>query len=179
MRVIRALRLLPVALLAVVCVGCSSSDDSAPARTPAPQAASNAASTAPAPDPGFPTAEDGPVLDAAKTFVETVTTYDHTKLADHLNAALPLTADPLQNQLRSSLSDTGEFATTTRSNARDAKGRVLELGLVSRAGGRATVIVFVDQQITSPDANDTQRLRERVTLVQSKGSWLAIKLETL
>jgi hypothetical protein len=92
---------------------------------------------------------------------------------------LPLTADPLQGQLRSSLAQDGDFATTARSDARDAKGTILDLGMVAREGNRAVVLVFVDQAVTTPSATTTERLRERVTLAQQNGRWLANKLETL
>jgi hypothetical protein len=119
------------------------------------------------------------VLDAARTFAEAVTTYDHTKLGDQLRQVLPLTAKPLLDDLRTSLSPGSDFATSVANDSRDAKGTVLDLGLVSRQGNRAVVLLFVDQQLTSPSGTTTQRLRQRVTLVESKGSWLASKLETL
>jgi len=168
------------ALTAAVVAGCSSGSGTVTV-TPAPSAA--AASVGPAgqggTDTGFPTDADGPVLDAARDFVEKVTTYDHTKLDDQLKAVLPLTADPLQGQLRSSLAQDGDFATTARSEARDAKGTVLDLGMVSREGNRAVVLVFVDQAVKTPSDTTTERLRERVTLAQRNGRWLANKLETL
>ena len=93
---------------------------------------------------------------------------------------LPLTGDPLKGGATTSLADNGDFATTVTNTSRDAKGTVVDLGLVSREANRAVVVLFVDQQITSPAANQTQRLRERVTLSRSTaGTWLAIKLETI
>ncbi|HSP38532.1 MAG TPA: hypothetical protein VLR26_12345, partial [Frankiaceae bacterium] len=87
---------------------------------------------------------------------------------------------PLKGQLTASLADNGDFATTVTTTSRDAKGTVVDLGLVSREGNRAVVVLFVDQQVTTPAANQTQRLRERVTLSRSTaGSWLAVKLETV
>jgi hypothetical protein len=176
--VTRLLRLVTIPALALAAAGCSTGHIAPPPQAAAPPSA--AASTAPAADNGFPTSDDGPVLDAARSFVEQVTSYDHTKLADQRNAVLPLTGDPLKGELSASLADNGDFATTVTSNSRDAKGTVVDLGLVSREGDRAVVVLFVDQQITSPAVNQTQRLRERVTLNRSKaGVWLATKLETI
>jgi hypothetical protein len=162
---------------ALVAVGCGTGKTSAP-----PQASAPAASASPgaAGASGFPTDEDGPVLDAARNFVEKVTTYDHTKLGDQRTAVLPLTGEPLKGDLTKSLADGGDFANTVAANSRDAKGTVLDLGMVSREGDRAVVLVFVDQQITSPAGDATQRLRERVTMSRaSSGTWLATKIETL
>jgi hypothetical protein len=159
-----------------VAAGCSTGPTAAPPQA-APAPSPSATASAPS---GFPTAEDGPVLDAAKTFVETVTTYDHTKLADQRKAVLPLTGEPLKGDLSKSLADDGDFAKTVTDDSRDAKGTVLDLGMVDREGNRAVVLLFVDQEVTSPAANQTQRLRERVTLNRSSsGAWLAVKLETM
>jgi hypothetical protein len=174
--VTRLTRLVLVPALALAAVGCSTGRTLAP---PGPSTASASASASPSTEPGFPTDEDGPVLDAARTFVETATTYDHTKLGDQLKALLPLAGQPLKGTLASSFADNGNFATTVKNSSRDSKGTVIDLGLVSRADDRAVVIVFVDQVITSPDANGTQKLRERVTLSRSGGKWLATKLEPL
>ena len=175
-RVSRLSFLVPVTALTLAVAGCSSgSTTSAP---PSPSTKANA-SGAPAAGVGFPSTDDGPALDAARQLLEKVTSYDHTKLDDQLNAVLPLTGEPLKGELRKSLAPDGDFATATRSNERDAKGTVVELGLVTREGNRAVVVAFVDQQITSPAGASTERLRERVTLDRSRGPWLATKLETI
>lgn len=160
---------------ALVAAGCGTGTTSAP-----PQASAPAASAPAAGSSGFPTDADGAVLDAARTFTEKVTTYDHTKLADQRNAVLPLTGEPLKGDLTKSLADGGDFANSVTDNRRDAKGTVLDLGLVSREGDRAVVLVFVDQQVTSPAGATTEHLRERVTMSHAKsGAWLATKIETL
>jgi hypothetical protein len=170
------LRLVTVPALAFVVVGCSTGSTTGAPRTPT--LVSSVPSTATA-APGFPGAEDGPVLDAARAFVQRVTSYDHTKLDDQLKGVLPLTGEPLKGELRKTLAADGEFAVAARANSRDALGVILDLGLVSREGNRAVVVVFVDQRVTSPAGESTQRLRERVTLGQARGSWLATKLETI
>jgi hypothetical protein len=176
-RVSRVPLLVPVTALALVVAGCSSGSTTTPTPSGAPTSvgASRGASAAAA----FPGDQDGPALAAARQFVEKVTTYDHTKLDDQLKTVLPLTGEPLKGELRKSLSGDGDFATSTRENARDAKGTVVDLGMVSRQGNVALVVAFVDQQITSPAGQSTLRLRERVTLDKSRGPWLATKLETL
>jgi hypothetical protein len=162
---------------ALVAAGCGTGTTSVPQQASSPSASAKAAA---GDSSGFPTDQDGPVLDAARTFTEKVTTYDHTKLADQRNAVLPLTGEPLKGELSRSLADGGDFANTVTTNSRDAKGTVLDLGLVSREGDRAVVLLFVDQQITSPAGDATQRLRERVTMSRAKsGAWLAVKIETL
>jgi hypothetical protein len=176
------LRLASVPALALVAAGCSTGPTTSGPPPPIPS--STAPGATPSAAPGFPTADDGPVLDAAKAFVEKVSTYDHTKLGDQLKVVLPLAGEPLKGQLSKSLSGDGEFATTVRDNSRNAKGTVTDVGLVSREGDRAVVLVFVDQQITSPAIDTTEHRRERVTLNQAKtgpssGSWLATKLETI
>jgi hypothetical protein len=174
-RVTRLLRLVTVPALALVAVGCSTGPTAAP-----PQASPSPTPSVAAGPNGFPGSDDGPVLDAAKTFVEKVTTYDHTKLADQRKTVLPLTGEPLKGDLSKSLADGGDFAKTVADESRDAKGTVLDLGMVDREGNRAVVLLFVDQEVTSPAANQTQRLRERVTLNQSSsGAWLAVKIETV
>ncbi len=169
--------LVPVTALTLAVAGCSSGSTTSAPPSPSKRPAASPTPTAP---PGFPSSDDGPALDAARQLLEKVTTYDHTKLNDQLKAVLPLTAEPLKGELSKSLADDGEFATATRDNSRDAKGTVVDLGLVTREGDRAVVVAFVDQQITSPASGDTtQRLRERVTLTRSGDSWLATKLETI
>jgi hypothetical protein len=180
--VVRLQRLVFLPVLALVAVGCSTGNTLAPPPTQTSAAGATGTNTSTA--VGFPGAADGPVLDAARSFVETVTTYDHTKLADQLKALLPQAGEPLKGQLQKSLAADGAFATSVQTNATDARGTVVDLGLVTREGNRAVALVFVDQQIVSPAGNVTQRLRERVTLNQaksgpSKGSWLATKLETV
>jgi hypothetical protein len=170
------LRVVTVPTLAFVVVGCSTGSTTGAPRTPT--LVSSAPSTASA-APGFPAAEDGPVLDAARAFVQRVTSYDHTKLDEQSKGVLPLTGEPLKGEMRKTLAADGEFAVAARANSRDALGVILDLGLVSREGNRAVVVVFVDQRVTSPAGDSTQRLRERVTLGQARGSWLATKLETI
>ena len=161
----------------LVAAGCGTGPTSAPPQASAPSAPANAGAGG---SSGFPTGADGAVLDAARTFASTVTTYDHTKLADQRSAVLPLTGEPLKGDLTKSLADGGDFANTVTTNSRDAKGTVLDLALVSREGDRAVVLLFVDQQVTSPAGDTTQRLRERVTMNRAKsGAWLAVKIETL
>ncbi|HSP39368.1 MAG TPA: hypothetical protein VLR26_16640, partial [Frankiaceae bacterium] len=87
-RVIRLSRLATLPALALMAVGCSTGPTSPP---PPSAAASVPASAAPRADTGFPTGSDGPALEAARSFVEKVTSYDHTKLADQRKAVLPLT----------------------------------------------------------------------------------------
>jgi hypothetical protein len=175
----RSAVVVPAALasVALVAAGCGTGTTSVPTQASTPSASTNAAAAG---SSGFPTDQDGPVLDAARTFTEKVTTYDHTKLGDQRDAVLPLTGEPLKGDLTKSLADGGDFANTVTANSRDAKGTVLDLGLVSREGDRAVVLLFVDQQVTSPAGETTQRLRERVTLSRAKsGAWLAVKIETL
>jgi hypothetical protein len=168
--------LVPVTALTLTVAACSTgSTTSAPPSGPAPSA-SRGAPTAPA---GFPSKEDADALTAARQVLEKVTSYDHTKLDEQLNTLLPLTGEPLKGELRKSLAEDGEFAASTRSNERNAKGTVVELGLVTREGNRAVVVAFIDQQITSPAGESTQRLRQRVRMDKSRGPWLATKLETI
>lgn len=164
-------------LLALVVVGCGTGTT-----TPAPAPSATApVGAAPAGPTGFPGAEDGPVLDAARSFAEKVSTYDHTRLADLRNAVLPLTGEPLKGELTRSLADDGEFATGTKREERNAIGKVLDLGLVDREGNRAVVVLFLDQLTVSPGSGEeTQRLRQRVTLNRSRtGAWLAVEIETV
>lgn len=172
---IRLPHLLSLGALALLTAACGTGTTEAPRAAPT-SAAPSAAPTA----TGFPTDQDGPVLDAARLFTQRITTYDDEKLADQRNAVLPLTAAPLRDELGKQLADDGEFATAVRNDARDATGTVVDLGLVSREGNRAVVLVFVDQAVTSSAGEQTQRLRERVTLTRNAaGAWLATKLETL
>jgi hypothetical protein len=179
--VIRSLQPLPravvaAAVLAVVAAGCGTGTTGPLPQPAAPSAAPSRASTA----AGFPADQDGAVLAAAKLFTQTVTTYDHTKLADQRAALLPLAGEPLKGQLAASLADDGDFAKTVAANSSDARGAVLDLGLVSREANRAVVVLFVDQQVSSPAGTTTQRLRERLTLGRNAaGQWLATKIETL
>ncbi|MDQ1649676.1 MAG: hypothetical protein QOG60_1733 [Frankiaceae bacterium] len=164
-----------VALVALVGTGCSTGPTAAPA-TP-PSSAAPVASQAPS---GFPTDDDGAALDAAKAFTLKVTSYDHTKLPDQRTAVLGLVGEPLKTQLAKSLADDGDFAKAAVADQRNASGRVLDLGLVTREGNRAVVLLFVDQQLTAPNFDQTQRLRQRVTLTRgANGAWLATKLETV
>jgi hypothetical protein len=164
-----------LALLALGVSGCATGTTAAPPA--APTTSAPAASQAP---DGFPTDQDGPALDAAKTFAEKITSYDHTKLPDQRTAVLALAGEPLKTQLAKSLADDGDFAKGVAKDERNASGKVLDLGLVSRVGNRAVVLLFVDQQLTAPSVNLTQRLRQRLTLTRGgNGAWLAIKIETV
>ncbi len=164
-----------LALLALGVSGCSTGTTSPPPAAPT----ASAPSASPSPE-GFPTDQDGPALDAAKAFSEKITSYDHTKLPDQRNAVLALAADPLKGQLATSLADDGDFAKGVAKDQRDASGKVLDLGMVSREGDRAVVLLFVDQQLTAPNVSQTERFRQRLTLSRGgNGAWLAIKLETV
>src|SRR4051794_24747499 len=175
-RVSRLSFLVPVTALTLAVAGCSSGSTTS---TPPPPSTRATASGGPSAAPGFPSRDDAAALQAARQLLEKVTSYDHTKLNDQLKAVLPLTGEPLKGELRKTLAADGEFAVAARANSRDALGVILDLGLVSREGNRAVVVVFVDQRVTSPAGDSTQRLRERVTLGQARGSWLATKLETI
>src|SRR4051812_8331916 len=175
-RVSRLSFLVPVTALTLAVAGCSSGSTTS---TPPPPSARATGGGGPSAAPGFPSRDDGAALQAARQLLEKVTSYDHTKLNDQLNAVLPLTGEPLKGELRKSFAEDGEFATATRSNERDAKGTVVELGLVTREGNRAVLVAFVDQKITGPAGESTQRLRQRVTLNQVRGAWLATKLDTI
>jgi hypothetical protein len=165
-----------LALVALVGSGCGTG----PTAAPPAAAPTSAAPTAGAVADGFPTDQDGPALDAAKVFAEKVTSYDHTKLPDQRTAVLALAADPLKTQLAKSLADDGDFAKGVNADERNASGRVLDLGLVNREGNRAVVLLFVDQQLTAPDFDQTQRLRQRLTMTRAgNGAWLAVKFETV
>jgi hypothetical protein len=181
--VIRLLRRTPLATvsLAGLSLGCGLALTACgTGTTEAPRAASTPTPAPAATPSGFPGDLDGPVLDAARKFATTVATYDHTKLADQRNAVLPLTAPPLRDALATSLADGGDFATDAANESRDASANVLDVGMISREGNRAVVLLFVDQKVTSPSTTETERLRERITLTQdAKGAWLATKLETL
>lgn len=164
------------AVVALVAVGCGTGTTS-PLPPPAtPSAAASRSSVA----TGFPADQDAAALAAAKTFTQTATTYDHTDLGAQRAALVPLAGEPLKGQLTASLADGGDFAKAVTADSRDARGTVLDLGLVSRTADRAVVVLFVDQQVTDRAGSATQRLRERVTLGRApSGTWLAIKIETL
>lgn len=169
-------RTLSLPLLALAVAGCGTGTT-----TPAPAPTASAPAGAAAAPAGFPAAEDGPVLDAARIFAEKVSTYDNTKLGDLRGAVLPLAGEPLKGALTASLADDGEFATAAKRDERNAVGKVLDLGLVDREGNRAVVVLFLDQLVVSPGAGDqTQRLRQRLTLSRARNNaWLVTKLETV
>jgi Mce-associated membrane protein len=117
------------------------------------------------------------LLKIASADVQTVTSYDYRRLDADVRSAHGVMTGGLVEQYDSAM-------TTTRQVALKAKAvsaaTVLSAGLESTRGDRATVLVFLNQQITRGEQTPTEdRSQVRAGLVRRQGHWLLDQITPL
>jgi Mce-associated membrane protein len=117
-------------------------------------------------------------LAAAQSFATTLSSYDSATLDQDFQNVLANSTGTFQTQYTSASESLRTLISKLHGKA---TGKVLSAGLVSLDGGKAEVVIFVDQTVTN-DAQKTPRIdrtRMQMSLEKHNGHWLISALNLL
>lgn len=112
----------------------------------------------------------------AETYAINLTTYDHARLDEDFARVMDVATGQFRTEYEVAQQSLRELIVKFQGKA---TGTVLSRAVVSLDGGKAEVLLFVDQTVTNSNADQPKidRLRMRMGLEKQSGRWMISKMD--